>query len=79
MTDEKKPITIEFAPGAFDNFEGSQEELEEMIAEITKMAQSGELFEKSREVDLEELLQDEPEWAEKIINSLDGENKRTLQ
>ena len=79
MTDEKKPITIEFAPGAFDSFEGTQEELEEMIAEITKMAHSGELFEKSREVDLAELMEEEPEWAEKLIDSLDGENKRTLQ
>lgn len=79
MTEEKKPITIEFAPGAFDTFEGTQEELEEMIAEITKMAESGELFEQSRRVDLEELLEEEPEWAEKLINSLDGENKRTLQ
>jgi hypothetical protein len=79
MTEEKKPLTIEFAPGAFDDFEGSQEELEEMIAEITKMAHSGELFEQSRQVDLEELLTEEPEWAEKLINSLDGEDKRTLQ
>ncbi len=79
MTEEKKPITIEFAPGAFDTFEGTQEELEEMIAEITKMAESGELFEQSRQVDLEELLEEEPEWAEKLINSLDGENRRTLQ
>jgi len=79
MTEEKKPLTIEFAPGAFDDFEGSQEELEEMIAEITKMAHSGELFEQSRQVDLEELLTEEPEWAEKLINSLAGEDKRTLQ
>jgi hypothetical protein len=79
MTDEKKPISIEFAPGCFDNFEGTQEELEEMIAEITKMAQSGELFEKSRNVDLEELLEEEPEWAEKIIDSLSLNNKRNLQ
>jgi len=79
MTEEKKPLTIEFAPGAFDDFEGSQEELEEMIAEITKMAHSGELFEQSRQIDLEELLTEEPEWAEKLINSLAGEDKRTLQ
>jgi hypothetical protein len=50
-----------------------------MIAEITKMAHSGELFEQSRQVDLEELMEEEPEWADKIINSLAGEDKRTLQ
>jgi hypothetical protein len=37
MTDEKKPLKIEFAPGCFDNFEGSQEELDEFIKEITTM------------------------------------------
>lgn len=79
MTDEKKPIQIEFAPGCFDNFEGTQEELEKMIADITEMANSGELFEKSNPVDLEELLEEDPEWAEKIINSLSSETKRNLQ
>ena len=31
MTD-KKPPEIVFAPGCFDNFEGTQEELQELIA-----------------------------------------------
>ena len=75
---EEKKIKIEFAPGAFDSFEGTQEELDELIAEITRMAESGELAEQARSVDLDELLEEEPEWAEKIINSL-GEEKRPLQ
>lgn len=37
MTEEKKIPKIVFAPGAFDNFEGTQEELDEMLAEIHKM------------------------------------------
>lgn len=32
-----KDFKIEFAPGAFDQFEGTQEELDEMVAEIRKM------------------------------------------
>jgi hypothetical protein len=32
-----KTLKVEFAPGCFDDFEGSQEELDELIAEITKM------------------------------------------
>ena len=75
---EEKKIKIEFAPGAFDSFEGTQEELDELIAEITRMAESGELAEQARSVDLDELLEEEPEWAEKIINSF-GEEKRPLQ
>ena len=31
---EKKNMKIEFAPGCFDNFEGTQEELDQMVAEI---------------------------------------------
>lgn len=43
--DKDKHIKIEFAPGCFDNFDGTQEELDAMIAEIQQMADSGELFE----------------------------------
>jgi hypothetical protein len=78
-SNEDKKLKIEFAPGAFDSFEGTQEELEEMIAEITRMAESGELFEQSTAVDLDELMEDEPKWAEQLIANIDGNNKRTLQ
>lgn len=37
-------IKIEFAEGCFDDFEGTQEELDEIIAVIGKMAESGELL-----------------------------------
>lgn len=37
-------VKVQFAPGCFDDFEGTQEELDEFIATIKKMAQSGELF-----------------------------------
>ena len=41
MTDKK--IRIEFAPGAFDDFDGTQEELDALMAELERMAESGEL------------------------------------
>jgi two-component sensor histidine kinase len=44
-------IKIEFAPGAFDSFDGTQEELNELIAEIHRMAESGELLEQSDDLD----------------------------
>lgn len=37
MTEDKKLPKIEFEPGCFDGFEGTQEELVEFMAEITKM------------------------------------------
>ena len=52
MTDNKKPEIV-FAPGCFDNFEGTQEELQELIAHIHQMVESGELFEKAVPLDLE--------------------------
>lgn len=32
-----KELKVEFAPGAFDQFDGTQEELDELIAEVQKM------------------------------------------
>ena len=64
--EEKKPLEIVFAPGCFDDFEGTQEELDEMIAEI------GELFERASPVDLDELSDEElEELAEKLGIDLD--------
>jgi hypothetical protein len=48
---EKKPIKIVFAEGCFDDFEGTQEELDELIAQLTTMAEDGSLLEKSVAVD----------------------------
>lgn len=38
-------IKIEFAEGCFDDFEGTQEELQEIVDQINLMAESGELLE----------------------------------
>ena len=36
MTTSKK-LQVEFAPGVFDTFDGTQEELDQLMAEITSM------------------------------------------
>ncbi len=41
MTDKKTPEII-FAPGCFDNFEGTQEELDQLMKQIQDMFESGE-------------------------------------
>lgn len=51
---EPKDLKIEFAPGCFDNFEGTQEELQEMIAMLHQMAADGTLDENSTPVDPDE-------------------------
>ena len=49
-----KEMKIEFAEGCFDNFEGTQEELAEFIADIQNMVRSGTLWENSQPVSEED-------------------------
>lgn len=85
LTPEDFPkLKIEFAPGAFDQFEGTQEELDSLMAEITRMIQSGQMFENSNAVDIEELLEsddaEDHRLAEKLMQSFGGEEtNRNLQ
>ena len=53
MTDNKKPEIV-FAPGCFDNFDGTQEELQDLIAQIHQMVEDGTLFDKAVPLDLED-------------------------
>lgn len=75
MTDEKK-ITIEFAPGAFDSFDGTQEELDAFQREVMEMFATmtpEEIQARSTAVDvdyIEELLTEDPEAAEQLIRAL---------
>ena len=69
MTDDantKPEFKIVFSPGAFDDFEGTQTELDEMMAELNRQIQSGELFDHSTELttdDWEEL----PEHVRQVL------------
>jgi alkanesulfonate monooxygenase SsuD/methylene tetrahydromethanopterin reductase-like flavin-dependent oxidoreductase (luciferase family) len=42
MTDQK--LKVVFAEGCFDNFDGTPEELAELLAEIHKMAEDGTIM-----------------------------------
>jgi hypothetical protein len=48
MDDNKPKLVI--APGAFDNFDGTQEELQEFIAMLRTMVEDGSIFEQSEPV-----------------------------
>jgi hypothetical protein len=77
--EEKKPLEVVFAPGCFDDFDGTQKELDEMIAEINRLAETGELFERSLPVDLDELSDEElEELAGKMGIDLDDLNEVDL-
>ena len=84
MTNEKKPMKIEFAPGCFDQFDGTQEELDEMIAQIQQMFDSGEFEEHSRLLTEDDLNDLDPEDIKQIMSiikddALPNEVKRKLQ
>jgi hypothetical protein len=54
MTDKK--MEIKFAPGCFDNFEGTQEELDDLMKKIQEMFDSGEA--ESKAIPIEDMLDD---------------------
>ena len=59
MTD-KKPPELVFAPGCFDNFDGTPEELAAMLADLHQMVEDGTLMENSTR-----LTEEEEEEAER--------------
>lgn len=81
MTEKK--MKVEFAPGAFDDFDGTQEELDSLQAEIVSMfanMTAEELAERSQPVDIEELIEDgEHDVVEKIVQAMSDNPTRTLQ
>ena len=74
-----KEIKIVFAPGCFDEFEGTQEELDSMMEEIQRMADTGELFENAELVDfdnLEELAQEDSDYQLILDKLVEPENSK---
>lgn len=76
---EKRPLKIVFDPGCFDNFEGTQEELDEFVKQIQEFAESGLLFENSVELTDEDIEELDEETRQQIIQALErGDDKRSL-
>jgi hypothetical protein len=70
---EDKKLELVFAPGCFDSFEGTQEELDELVQEIQRMFDSGEFMEKSEPVNLDEL---DDEILEALVSEIDMEPRK---
>ena len=56
---EKPELKVTFAEGCFDEFDGTQEELDQLVAMIKELAASGELLDKSIPIDELEDIDDE--------------------
>lgn len=76
---DMKEMKIEFAPGCFDSFEGTQEELDELVAEIQRMFASGEAQEKARQLDFDELTEEDMELLERFAEQEENGKGRPLQ
>lgn len=69
--DDDKKVQIVFAPGCFDSFEGTQEELDNLVAQIQQMAESGELFEESTAVNIDDLVDElSDDEIDELVESL---------
>lgn len=79
MNDSNKKPKVIFAPGCFDNFDGTQEELDSMMAEILRMAESGELLERGRRLEEEDWDELPADVQESIAQAMqDADSKRKL-
>ena len=71
MTDPKK---IEFAPGCFDDFDGTQQELEQLMSQLQTMFENlstDELESRSRTVSMADLEELDPETQKQILSAMD--------
>lgn len=78
MTENKKPVSVIFAPGCFDTFEGTQEELDALMEEIqeTFANMSPEELEAQSLIVHEDEIEDE---IEDVMQHLISSSTRTLQ
>ena len=79
MSNDKPKMKVEFAPGAFDGWEGTQEELDQFVAEIHRMAESGELEAESIDITDDEAWESLSEEEQSIIaDALNNTDRRSL-
>jgi hypothetical protein len=67
----EREIKIVFQPGCFDDFEGSQEELDSLVKEIQDMVADGSLFENSKILTEDDLDDLPPELLASIARDLE--------
>lgn len=77
--EEFKELKIEFAPGCFDNFEGTQEELDALVNQIKEMFASGEAQKLARPLDFDDLDEEDYEILEKFAEQEENAKGRNLQ
>ena len=78
MTDDKKSLEVKFAPGCFDHFDGTQEELDALMAEIQETFANMTAEElAAQSIPLEQDSLTEEEWE--ILDAADSARGQFLQ
>jgi hypothetical protein len=71
--EDSQPMQLEFAPGCFDDFEGTQEELDQLVAEIQRIFASGEFAERTQPVTEDNFEELSPQMQKRLLDFLDDE------
>lgn len=83
MSEDKSVKKIIFEPGCFDHMDfKDQAELDSFVKEIQTMFEGmseEELMERSQPIDLEALMEDDPEFAQALMDQLNATEGRKLQ
>lgn len=74
---KEEPLKVVFAPGCFDDFDGTQDELDDLISQIHKMVETGEIFEKSTKVDLDDMTDEDREIVESMLHFAENQDQPT--
>ncbi len=75
MTKDNKPFKVVFEPGCFDNWEGSQQGLDELVEEIKQVFSDPDFLESLEDiVDVSDLTDDEQAWFNQVFDN----NQRKL-
>ena len=76
-TDTGEEIAVEFADGFFEDFDGTPEEMQELLDALFDKIKDGSIFDEAEPVAVEELDEDE---ADAIMDRLNSKKpKHTIQ
>lgn len=73
--DKDDKLKVVFAPGCFDHLDLTQEELDQLVADITEMVESGNFFDVAKPVDLDDLPEDEVEKINAFFTDQESRSK----
>jgi hypothetical protein len=78
MSDEDKKMKLVFAPGCFDDFEGTQEELDSLIEEIQAKFADGSMEDMVESEALDDLSEEEFDELREMLEKIES-TPRTRQ